>query len=683
MKVCLYAVRVIGGWGLEISLDLRVDLLWWGLVGKKDEAVEGKRFSGEKMRELVKQADNISGRGRRMVVLSEKMPLGLGTALIEKFVPSRKMDGWSVKEWAHYIIAQLSGEPVEMKGSGNSAENDRFILDKLGLVNACMISTGDQKLHQGSFKLLLERADEFWSALEGRQLLEGELQQLVDERLPHLAAAWRSAAQLAYLQGRVQLLAGVGPGHASGDSGPGRWHRARKLRCRRCGSEVQRRTPCGSCGLGGCAWCEACLALGRSRDCALLLRGSARAVPPLPAAGGTALGPTGSLLDRWGLSPAQREAARAALRFLAEPEARKMSGRPPRIRQRLGILGERSCTPPRFLLWAVTGAGKTEMIFPLLSYVLERGGRVLVATPRRDVILELAPRIAKAFPHEKTAVLYGGSSDRWEDARLILATTHQLMRFYQAFDLVVVDELDAFPYHNDPILAYAAESACKPMGKFVFLSATPPRPLLQQMTSGRLPHAKVPARYHGYPLPIPSRIRMNSLQQCLNHHVLPGALLKHLQNSIHRGAQIFVFVSRIHLIPHLVSLLRKYYPQIAIDGTSSQDHDRGNKVMSFRRGGIRVLVTTTILERGVTVPRSDVYILDADCSLFDEASLVQMAGRAGRSKDDPAGSVLFASYAWTKSQQRAIQQINQMNRIAERSGYLRSGEGGEADENRR
>ena len=92
--------------------------------------------------------------------------------------------------------------------------------------------------------------------------------------------------------------------------------------------------------------------------------------------------------------------------------------------------------------------------------------------------------------------------------------------------------------------------------------------------------------------------------------------------------------------------------------------------MAFREREIRLLVTTTILERGVTIPRSDVFILDADNGLFDEASLVQMAGRAGRSMDDPAGRVVFASSRRTRSQVKAVAQIRKMNTIAHRKGYL-------------
>src|SRR5690606_19853147 len=123
---------------------------------------------------------------------------------------------------------------------------------------------------------------------------------------------------------------------------------------------------------------------------------------------------------------------------------------------------------------------------------------------------------------------------------------------------------------------------------------------------------KVPARYHGYPLPVPERITMASVEACLRRRVLPPALLHSLRHSVQRGAQIFLFVTRIRQIAAFTELLRTYFPGLPIEGTSSIDPDRNEKVLAFREGRIRMLVTTTILERGVTVPKSDVYIVDAD-----------------------------------------------------------------------
>jgi competence protein ComFA len=338
---------------------------------------------------------------------------------------------------------------------------------------------------------------------------------------------------------------------------------------------------------------------------------------------------------------------------------------------RSSVLGEDRPSPDRsFLIWAVTGAGKTEMVFPLVESIISRGGRALIASPRRDVVLELDPRIRKAFPASNVVTLYGGSDQRWDRGEITLSTTHQLIRFHEAFDLVIVDEIDAFPYHGDPMLYFAADKSRLPGAPKLLLSATPPRELQYEAKQGRLAHARVPVRYHRHPLPVPKLLRSPSVRHLLAKGSVPASLLHAIRHSLGRGAQVFLFVQRISESEPMAALLRKQLPTNEIEATSSKDPDRANKVIRFRTAETRLLVTTTILERGVTVPRSDVFILDADGKLFDEASLVQMAGRAGRSADDPAGKVYFIGPARTVSQLRAVRHIRGMNRIAARKGFL-------------
>ncbi|WP_438493009.1 DEAD/DEAH box helicase [Paenibacillus sp. IHBB 3054] len=647
MRVALYAVKDKERWHLWVSLNIQVDNVWWSGAG-------GEGWNGQ-------SAD-------KRVLLSADLPLGWAVKLRDNVKPVKGMQEWTEEHWAGYLANLLQAEINGEREAGGEWKNSTQVHP-----------TASFKERTERFALSAQ-ADRLVEALSGRSLLQSEVEALLEEKDPELANTWQAAAQLAHLQGRLKLEAACSRelGGATWRESEGKDVRARlpnassllraaalrlprlrlplrgavarraDMRCLRCGSAATGRTACAACGLAGCAYCEACLALGRSRACALLLRSAA-----LPAVRCTAgVSPTVAA-RRWGLSSAQAGAAGAALGFLAEP------------RQRSAAQG-----PERFLLWAVTGAGKTEITFPLLEAVLRAGGRVLIATPRRDVVLELAPRLGRAFPDRTLSVLYGGSPDRWGQSQMVLATTHQLLRFHQSFDLVIIDELDAFPYINDPMLAFAAEHACKPDGRFIYLSATPPPELQRQAHSGRLPHARVPVRFHGHPLPVPQHLTMAPVQLCLKRRTLPGKLKKALGRSFAREAQIFVFVSRISHIAGLLSLLRRSFPGKTIEGTSSQDPERAEKVAGFRSRAISLLVTTTILERGVTVPRSDVFILDADSGLFDEASLVQMAGRAGRSKDDPGGSVIFLSSQWTRSQRGAISQIRTMNAIARRQGLI-------------
>ncbi|MGO4547487.1 DEAD/DEAH box helicase [Paenibacillus sp. 2TAB23] len=504
--------------------------------------------------------------------------------------------------------------------------------------------------------------------LQGRALLRSEAHALLSGAGgPGAAAGWSEMLQLAALLGQVRLGGSIAAADGGRSGAQGR--RRRERRCLRCGSgeAAMHRTACAACGRV-CAYCTACIGMGRSRECELLVTGQRSGLhgAERSEARGRKVLSHEQRLARWQLSPAQTAAAAKALQFVEAPYAGR-DNKP-----------EGSEEGPReFLLWAVTGAGKTEMIFPLVESVLLRGGKALIATPRRDVVIELDPRIRKAFPSSTVVTLYGGSEQRWECGEITLATTHQLLRFYQGFDLVVVDELDAFPFAGDPLLHYAADKSCAPGAARLLLSATPPSELQRAAKRGRLPHARVPVRYHRHPLPVPKLLQTPAVKQMLQQKKLPAKLLTALQSSLSRGAQLFVFVQQISQTEPMAALLRATLSCSAVAATSSQDAERTEKVQRFRAREIRVLVTTTILERGVTIPKSDVYILDADGSLFDEASLVQMAGRAGRSADDPCGSVYFCSRERNRPQQQAVSHIQTMNRMARKQGYLLpSGKGG-------
>lgn len=113
------------------------------------------------------------------------------------------------------------------------------------------------------------------------------------------------------------------------------------------------------------------------------------------------------------------------------------------------------------LVWAVTGAGKTEMLFPLLLKAFQQKKRVALVSPRVDVIAELAPRLAEAFANLSQVVLHGRQTTPYGYTQLVLATTHQLLRFKAAFDLLVIDEVDSFPFRGNPMLQYAVQTAGK------------------------------------------------------------------------------------------------------------------------------------------------------------------------------------------------------------------------------
>ena len=508
------------------------------------------------------------------------------------------------------------------------------------------------------FQLNLMQYESFIANFAGRFLLTEEIKSLVAKQYTSLQGQWLYAVQWGVLDGKLTFMNGMV--NIPRNKHWKFWQRE-QIQCVRCGNETKQhaRTWCSNCG-ESCSYCEACITMGKVRYCSLIVHGRAHILYPnrsLIWSKVREVAPAELSLERWNLSQAQTEAVRQAIKF---------------------VQGE--CALSReFLLWAVTGAGKTEMIYPLVQTVAASGGRVCIASPRKDVILELLPRLKVAFPEIKIQALYGGCEERWEQAELILATTHQLIRYRTFFDLVILDEIDAFPYYGDQQLAYIVNQACREEGKFVLLSATPPQILRKLANKGKLPHALVCVRYHGYPLPVPEKLRMKSIRRWSKQGQvmhLPPKLTSAINRSLHRGAQIFIFVPLIAQVKQVVDAMRQTYQGIQIAGISSRDPERTHKVLQFRQIELRIIVTTTILERGVTVPKSDVFVLEADSPLFQSSTLIQMAGRAGRRADDPYGFVTFCSTEWTSSQREAIRDIRRMNKLAHQQGYLRVGSGG-------
>ncbi|OZU88805.1 DNA/RNA helicase [Virgibacillus indicus] len=321
------------------------------------------------------------------------------------------------------------------------------------------------------------------------------------------------------------------------------------------------------------------------------------------------------------------------------------------------------------LIWAVCGAGKTEMLYPGISEALMQGKRICIATPRADVVRELLPRIKSAFSSTEVAALYGGSPDKDATAQIIISTTHQLLRYKEAFDVLIIDEIDAFPYHADQSLPFAANRSKASSNTTIYLTATPRSEHQKQIRQKKLPHIFVPVRFHGKPLPVPLFKMCFDLRKELKSYKPPTAFLKWLDHRKNPKRRLLVFVPTIKLADKMKDNLT----QILIDkqilssndslcAVHATDPDRKEKVELFREKKIEVLLTTTILERGVTFPSVDVAVLDAGHIVFDEAALVQISGRAGRSPDDPTGEVLFFHDGKTDAMVEAKNSIISMNK---------------------
>ncbi len=380
----------------------------------------------------------------------------------------------------------------------------------------------------------------------------------------------------------------------------------RQIQCNRCGSlhfkhEVQ--LPLG------CFYCPTCINLGRVRS------------------------------DEWLYAFAQEE-------FQAGHYLRWRGKLTPAQQNIADQLVSNSKKHFHTLVRAVTGAGKTEMTYPLIDQFLKSGKAIAFVSPRIDVCIEIHNRLSHDFSCA-IPLLYGHGKSYFRSP-LVVATTHQLLRFQAAFDLIIVDEVDAFPFSESPYLYFALKKALKKEAQLLYLTATSTNYLEQQIKNGTLKQLELNQRFHQSPLILP-------------RFFWHTQLIKKIKKQRKTGFPLLIFAAEIQAGQLLTQKLQKNFPHEKIACVSSKSSLRQEYIQQFRQGELDILVSTTILERGVTFPKVDVFVNHAEHSNFTKSSLIQMAGRVGRSSERPNGLVYFFHEGRTRAMTKARQEIKRSN----------------------
>ncbi|MFD1926864.1 DEAD/DEAH box helicase [Sporosarcina siberiensis] len=312
------------------------------------------------------------------------------------------------------------------------------------------------------------------------------------------------------------------------------------------------------------------------------------------------------------------------------------------------------------LVYAVCGAGKTEILFQPIHQQLIQGKRICIAAPRVDVILELEPRFRTAFPTTSIEALYGGAElEPGGPAQLILATTHQLYRFREAFDVIFVDEADAFPYTADETLRKAVRKSAKPNAPIHSVTATPSDKLISDIQkTGRI--SSINRRYHGYPLPIPRYNPLWNYSRHISKGRLPKKLLEWTEQRLLKKEPFLIFFHSIELMQKAEPIFQKIHS--SIHAVHASDENRKEHVQELRNKEVPGLLTTTILERGITIENVQVAVVGAEQPIFNKGALIQIGGRVGRSREFPDGDFVLFHHGITYAMDDAKNEFLQLNK---------------------
>lgn len=290
------------------------------------------------------------------------------------------------------------------------------------------------------------------------------------------------------------------------------------------------------------------------------------------------------------------------------------------------------------VLKAVCGAGKTEMIYEVIRYALNLGQRVCFTTPRKELVIEIANRIKKQFFHIEPVVVYGGHSQKYE-GQFVVCTTHQLYRYRYYFDLLILDEYDAFPYYHNEVLENMLKTSIR--GHYIFMSAT--------LEKGDI---NILSRYHRNPIPVPRCITIMSVIGLF-------LMLRQIKKYEHENKPVLVFVPTIAQTRQISRYLK--IVSVAHGIASSKCDHIHDLIDQLKTHQLSAIVTTTILERGITIADIQVIVFHGEHKVFSKETLIQIAGRAGRIQPYVDGEVTIYTCRKTQAIKRCIKQLTQDN----------------------
>jgi transcription-repair coupling factor (superfamily II helicase) len=276
------------------------------------------------------------------------------------------------------------------------------------------------------------------------------------------------------------------------------------------------------------------------------------------------------------------------------------------------------------------GFGKTEVALRAAFKAVMEGKQVAVLVPTTVLATQHQNTFRERFagfparvemlsrfrtPQEQKVVakdLEAGKVD-------VLIGTHRLLSKdvkFKELGLLVVDEEQRF--------GVAAKEKIKQFKKNVdvlAMSATPiPRTL--QLSLAGIRDLSV--------IETPPRNRL-----AIQTHIIPfrsGVIATSLRNEIKRGGQVYFVHNRVESIASMAMLLRKLVPEarIAVAHGQMGERDLERTMLSFLKGEQDVLLSTTIIENGLDIPRVNTILVNR-ADRFGLSQLYQLRGRVGRS----------------------------------------------------
>ncbi|MCL2341656.1 MAG: primosomal protein N' [Firmicutes bacterium] len=211
-----------------------------------------------------------------------------------------------------------------------------------------------------------------------------------------------------------------------------------------------------------------------------------------------------------------------------------------------------------FLIYGITGSGKTEIYLQLIGNVLKSGKTAIVLVPEISLTPQMIERFLARFG-EQIAVLHsrlspGERYDEWHKiksgrAKIVIGARSAIFAPVSNLGIIIIDEEHDLSYKSDMTPRYNAKDIAKYIAKqnnipLVLGSATPDITTFARAKAGKIELITLSSRANNSNLP---NVQIIDLRQELangNHSMLSESLQKRIAENIKNKKQTILFLNR-------------------------------------------------------------------------------------------------------------------------------------------
>ena len=213
----------------------------------------------------------------------------------------------------------------------------------------------------------------------------------------------------------------------------------------------------------------------------------------------------------------------------------------------------------KFLLYGVTGSGKTEVYMQLIEKVLNKGKSAIMLVPEISLTPQMIDRFVGRFGKEVIAVLHsklsiGEKHDEWirikeNNAKIVIGARSAIFAPIQDLGIIIIDEEHDSSYKSESSPRYDAKEIAEYIAEsksisLVLGSATPDISTFYKHEQNKLKLLKLTKRANNSNLPNVNIVDLKMELATGNKTMLSKALYDGIKDNLSKKRQTILFLNR-------------------------------------------------------------------------------------------------------------------------------------------